>query len=122
MPYKEHGTGRDTLIEYKSYEGEKIKVVSGPEVRRVTFTRGREETQGHKRLSSTRVYVNGEIIQRYGREEIPSSSIPAIRHRLEELARGGADSEELLAAIETMRDIQEDRTRMIVNQQVDEEE
>jgi len=79
----------DILVNYRSQGGEKIRVVGGP------VPRFRCE-------NNIRVYVGGKIRENFDSFEVSNSVIPLIKGKLEELAEGCADSDELISAIYSM--------------------
>jgi hypothetical protein len=87
--------GRDTLVEYVSNEGERVKVVSG---------RYRHEYKKSVRSSysiSTRVYVSRELIgEYYEGDGIDQEDIFLIMPQLGNLACGGASSSEIVRLLD----------------------
>ncbi len=88
--------GRDTVVEYESQDGERIKVVCGPVVRKGGIT-------CFKRVTA-RIYVNKTLEREYffRHQDMNMDMIPEMNYRLEELADGGACSEEIISAIDTI--------------------
>ena|SRR3989344_1131133 len=88
--------GRDTLVNYKSDEGDRIKVVSGRVSRRSL-------NSGTFGIFSTRVYCNDELVREYyGRNNnLNLRDIPLVRPKLIELAECKAEIEEIVSALET---------------------
>ncbi|MCD4771499.1 hypothetical protein K8R30_03740 [archaeon] len=87
--------GRDTLVEYVSNEGERVKVVSGRYLKK--YGRGTGVWS-----VSTRVYVGRELVEEYDSRsgEINNKDIPLIRPQLEVLADGGASSREIVSLLD----------------------
>jgi len=96
-----HSRYRDTekLLEYRSVEGGKIKIVHH------TFWRF-GYSNNEKPLpfldTVTKVYRSGRIIRQYDSRELPSNWLPLITPHLVELADTGADSEDLIASLDTL--------------------
>lgn len=100
--FKQYGIGRDTLVEYKTSEGEKVKVVSGNYNLKIKKKIGRWKVPVVK--NSTRVWVDGNLELEVDQKDLPYDEIPILRVRLEELEDVGAPSDEVMASILTVSD------------------
>ena len=96
--YLEHGSGRDTLVDYVSSEGERVKVVSG-NYNLSGSGRGKKKKFFQQVKHSTRVWINGQLELEIDQSELPYDEIPIVRYRLEELEYAEAPSDEIVSAI-----------------------
>ncbi len=98
----------EVLADFESYEGYRIKVVSGSEMR--TFTadvaKSWEDVQEdrNRRLPyfSTKVYVNKKLAAEYSYGDLPEAWLPYVDVKLQELAHGRADAEEVIGTIDNI--------------------
>lgn len=100
--FKHYGIGRDTLVEYKTSEGEKVKVVSGNYNLKVKRKVGGWKVPVVK--NSTRVWVDGNLELEVDQQDLPYDEIPILRERLEELEDARAPSDEVMSSIITVSD------------------
>lgn len=90
--------GHETLVKYKSVEGTTIRVDHGSYLNYAY----KDDLRTFLLVAALRVYESGRLIREYCSTELPSDWLPLIYPHLTELAETGADSEDILAALDTL--------------------
>ena len=101
--YNRNMKGRDTLAEYVSESGRRIKIVLGPVIRE-------SSTGFHFRQCSLRIWDGATISEEYffRNRDLNLEMVPELKYRIGELAESKADIEELCSCVNTIISNQEE--------------